>query len=573
MTLIDTLRRRGTDPAERERIWLRFEGERFTFGEALREVRRYARLFLRHRPEGRPFHLGILMENRPEFVFAELGIGMAGGVMVGLNPTRRGAHLARDIGFSDCALVLTEPKLAPILAEALGSPCEDPPSPARVWITTRRNASAESPSRFSSLEIDLDLLGAEAEEDPPVEVRDEDLFQILFTSGTTQAPKGVLRSHGPLAMMGAGAAWNWAQATEEDVVYTAMPLFHANAQILGLGVSLGCGCGWAIARSFHKTRFLDDVRRYGCTLFHYVGSPLAYVMDTPERPDDADNPLRFAFGNEAPRQFIDAFARRFGCRVSDSYGASEVGVVFTRQDGDPPGSLGRATPGVKILNEAGEECAVARLDADGRLQNPDEAVGEIVNTAGRGMFEGYYKNPEATEERTRGGRYYTGDLGYRDAGCFVYFAGRSREWLRVQGENFLARPIEQILSRHRDVFLVAVYAVPDPEAGDRVMAAIVPRRGTSLDLRRLARFLDGERDLSPRWKPTFVRVANELRRTETNKVLKRELQREAFLLDRVSDPIYWLERGEREYRPFTPEDLARLVEQFRRAGTASRLGL
>lgn len=571
MNLPDILRERGEDAAQRERVWLRFEERTFTFAEALREARRYANLFLDHRPAGRPFHVGLLLENRPELVFAELGAGLAGGVVVGLNPTRRGPHLARDIGFSDCAFVVTEAKYEPLLADALAAPCENPPALERIWTTEAEAGALERlPVPVGALP---EALASASDVDPGTDVRDEDLCLILFTSGTTQAPKGVLRSHGPLAMMGVGAGINWVQATADDIVYTAMPLFHANAQILGLALTLGTGCGWALARAFHKTRFLDDVRRHGATLFHYVGSPLAYVMDTPERPDDADNPLRLAFGNEAPRQFLTAFARRFGCRVSDSYGASEVGVAFTRQDGDPPASLGRPMPGVEILDGNGVVCPPGRFDAKGRLVNPDEAIGEIVNTAGRGLFEGYYKNREATEERTRGGRYYTGDLGYRDGAGFVYFAGRSAEWLRVQGENFLARPVEEILARHPDVFLVAVYGVPDPDAGDRLMAAIVPRDGADLDPGSLARFLDDQPDLSPKWRPSFVRITRELRRTETNKVLKRELVREGFLLERVTDPIWWIERGERRYKRFTPEDQERLLAQFRRAGTEARLGL
>jgi fatty-acyl-CoA synthase len=572
MTVVDSLRRHAADPARRDRTLLFFEDERFTFAETLAAARRFARLFLEHRPQGKPFHVGLLLENRPEFVFAELGAAIAGATVVGLNPTRRGAHLNRDLGFSDCHLVVTEPKLGATLVEALASPSEDPPRLERIWIATRRNAGATGDFGFTPLETALDA-AADSGEDPPVEVRDEDLYLILFTSGTTQAPKGVMRSHGALSMMGLGAGLNWAKATADDVVYTCMPLFHANAQILGFSLAIGVGCGWALARSFHKSRFLADVRRYGVTLFHYVGSPLAYVMDTPERPDDADNPLRLAFGNEAPRHYIEAFARRFGCRVSDSYGASEVGVVFTREDGDPPASLGRALPGVAILDEHDRECATAAFDAEGRLANPDAAVGEIVNTAGRGLFEGYYRNPAATEERTRGGRYYSGDLGYRDAEGFIYFAGRSAEWLRVEGENFLARPIEQILARHPDVFLAAVYGVPDAEAGDRVMATLVVREDADFDPADLARFLEAERDLSPKWKPAFLRIARDVKRTETNKVLKRELQREGFLLDRVGDPIYWRERGETGYRRFTEADLEALRERFRRAGTLGRLGV
>jgi fatty-acyl-CoA synthase len=362
-----------------------------------------------------------------------------------------------------------------------------------------------------------------------------------------------------------------AQATPDDVVYCAMPLFHSNAQILALGTSLAAGCGLALARRFSKTRFLDDVRHHGATLFNYVGSPLAYVMDTPPRPDDADNPLRLAYGNEGPRQYLDAFARRFGCRVVDSYGASECGVSFTRQDGDPPGALGKVGGGGAILNERGEDCAVARLDATGRVLNPGDAIGEIVNTSGVGLFEGYYKNAEATAERRRGGCYHTGDLGYRDADGYVYFAGRDVEWLRVDGENFLARPVEAILQRHPDVFLAAVYAVPDAEAGDRVMAALALRSGTALDGQALARWLDAQEDLSPKWRPTYVRIVPELERSETNKVQKRALQRESFLVVHPGETLQWRPRGAAAYRPLTPDDLVDLRARFARAGNLGRL--
>jgi fatty-acyl-CoA synthase len=348
-----------------------------------------------------------------------------------------------------------------------------------------------------------------------------------------------------------------------------MPLFHSNAQILGLGLALAGGVPLVLARRFHKTRFLPEVRQHGATLFNYVGSPLAYIMDTPARPDDAENPLRLAYGNEGPRQYLDAFARRFGCRVIDSYGASEVGVTFTRQDGDPPGALGLPSPGVAILDEDGNECPRACFDAAGRLANGEEAIGEIVNTAGLGWFEGYYKNEEATRARSHGGRYHTGDLGYRDAAGFVYFAGRDVEWIRVEGENFLARPIEEILARHPAVVLAAVYAVPDAEAGDRVMAALAVRDGAAFDAAEFTTFVDGQPDLSPKWKPTYLRIVPELRRSETNKVLKRELQREKFL--DVEGGVFWRPRGEPRYRPFMAVDLETVREHFRRAGNEGRL--
>jgi fatty-acyl-CoA synthase len=554
MTLGELCRTRASDPADAERVHLRFERARWTFADTHRQACRYANLFLSLLDGSKPKHVGLLLENRPEFVFAELGTAIGGAVTVGLNPTRRGEHLARDVAYSDCQVVVTEPKFAPLLRDALATP--DAPRP-HVLVAEEN--------------LD-DALARASDVDPCVPVAPEDLCVIVFTSGTTAGPKGVLRSHGQLLLMSTGAGYMMAGATRDDVVYCAMPLFHANAQILALGLSLAVPCGLALARRFSKTQFLADVRRYGATLFNYVGSPLAYVMDTPERPDDADNPLRLAYGNEGPRQHLEAFARRFGCKVVDGYGSSEVGVSIQRADGDPPGSLGRAGDGVKILREDGSECAVACFDAAGRLANADEAIGEIVNVESSGRFEGYWRNEAATAARTRGGRYYSGDLGYRDADGYVYFAGRDVEWLRVDGENFLARPVEEILARHPAVSLCAVYGVPDPEAGDRVMAALELRAGVAFDPADFARFLDAQPDLSPKWRPTWVRIAGALPRSETNKVMKRQLAREKFLAVDGPDPLWWRPRGAADYRRFGADDLATLRLQFERAGHLGRLG-
>src|SRR5262245_93043 len=488
MSYADLLRGHAGDPAVAERPFLRFEDATWTFAETLAEASRYARLFLARRVPARPFHVGLLLENRPEFVFAELGAGLCGAVVVGLNPTRRGEPLARDVVHADCQLVITEERFAAQLGEALAGTRATPD----VLV-------ADGALRHA--------VGSQPPDDPGVTADAEDLALLVFTSGTTAGPKAVQRGHGKLALMAHGAVFTMCQATADDVVYCVMPLFHANAQILGLGVALAAGCQLVLGRRFSASRFLPDVRRYGCTLFNYVGSPLAYIMATPERPGDADNPLRLAYGNEAPRQYVDAFARRFGCRVIDGYGASEVGVSFARGAGDPPGALGLGGPGVEILDDEGRPCAPARFDEHGRLANPEAAIGEIVNTAGTGLFEGYYKNAEATAERTRGGHFHTGDLGYRDEHGYVYFAGRDVEWLRVEGENFLAQPVEDILQRHPDVVLAVVYGVPDAEAGDRVMAALELRPGARFDPEEFAAFLAVQPDLSPKWGPTYVRVA------------------------------------------------------------------
>jgi fatty-acyl-CoA synthase len=280
---------------------------------------------------------------------------------------------------------------------------------------------------------------------------------------------------------------------------------------------------------------------------NYVGKPLAYVLATPDRDDDADNPLRVAFGNEASDRDIDEFSRRFDCAVWDGFGSTENAVIVTREPGTPRGSIGKGFEGVAIYNsDTVQECAVAVFDETGALANADEAVGELVNTAGLGYFTGYYNDEEANNERTRHGMYWSGDLAYRDADGWVYLAGRTADWMRVDGENLAAAPIERIFLRLPALNRVAVYAVPDEHVGDQVMAAIVLQDGASLTPEQLEAFLDDQPDLSPKAWPSFVRVAADLPSTATNKVLKRELAAQG---PTAGEGVLWARSArERTYR-------------------------
>ncbi|HXO81131.1 MAG TPA: AMP-binding protein, partial [Mycobacterium sp.] len=293
----------------------------------------------------------------------------------------------------------------------------------------------------------------------------------------------------------------------------------------GWMVALACGAAM-VPEKFSPSRLLPDIRRYGATYMNYVGKPLALVLATPEGPDDADNTLRAAFGNEATERDIDEFAKRFDCRVVDSFGSSEFAVVVMREDGCPPGSIGKGYPGVSVYHaDTVTECAPAVFDEHGALANFDEAVGELVNTEGSGPFAGYYNDPAATSERMRHGMYWSGDLAYRDTDGWIYLAGRTADWLRVDGENLAAAPIERILQRLTPINQVAVYGVPDREVGDQVMAAIVLSDGASLTPDEFEKFLATQPDLSPKAWPRFVRFNTALPQTATSKILKRELIR------------------------------------------------
>jgi fatty-acyl-CoA synthase len=555
------LRRNGSDPAVAARPAIRFGDRVWSHGEYLAECRRWANLFLERLPSGKPPHVAVLLDNTPDYLFALGGAALAGAAVVGCNHTRRGEHLLRDLTHTDCGLLVTEPRhLELVRPIAAGLPFGED----RVFVSNRFPAGDDEGDGFG---VDLgEALDAAGGEEPPTDPDVGTTWALVFTSGTSDAPKAVICSQRRLLQTGARMA-QLLDLGPDDVGYVCMPLFHSNALMVGWAPSLVVGCSVGLARRFSASGWLGDVRRYGATYFNYTGKPLSYLVATPERPDDHDNPLRIAFGNEGSPEVVATFARRFGVEVIDAFGATEGGIAVERRPDVKPGAMGIAGPAIRIVDEDGRECPPARFDARGRLENAHECVGEIVNTAGAGPFEGYYNNPEATARALRDGWYWSGDLGYLDEDRNLFFAGRTADWIRVDGENFPAGPIEDALSRHPDVVIAAVYGVPDEQAGDQVMAALVLRPGADFDGAAFAAWLDGLDDIGPKWRPRYLRIARSLPTTGTNKVLKRALVHEKVRRDRVGDDPLWVRgRGEDAYRPFTAEDEDALRAGMVRAG-------
>ncbi|HEX4776697.1 MAG TPA: long-chain-fatty-acid--CoA ligase [Acidimicrobiia bacterium] len=537
------------DRAGDEHPAMLFEDESWNYAELVRAAARRASL-LRAQLRPGPPHVGVLLDNVPEFPMWLGAAALARATVVGINPTRRGAELARDIRHTDCQLIVTEPSYRPLL-DGLDLGIDDD----RVLVV----GTAEYDALLAD-HADAPLGGEDA--DPG------DLYLLLFTSGTSGAPKACLCSQGRLARIGEIVTKNYGLGPN-DVVYEAMPMFHSNALMAGWAPAIAGGCTVALRRRFSASGFLPDVRKFGVTFFNYVGKPLSYILATPEQPDDADNPLRSVFGNEGAERDIERFARRFGCHVTDSYGSTEGGATVQRVPGQPAGSLGKGPAGTVVLDpETGEECPPARFDDAGHLLNADEAIGELVNKLGALGFEGYWKNDDANAARVRDGWYWTGDLAYRDADGWFYFAGRDFEWLRVDGENFAAAPIERILERHPDVVLAAVYAVPAADVGDEVMAALQLRPGATFDADAFLAFLDEQDDLGTKWAPRFVRVTAELPVTQTSKILKRTLRRERW---ETADDVWWRPDTRGPYRPMTADDATSLHEEFERRGRTDAL--
>lgn len=496
---------------------------------------------------GGPFHVGVLMENSPAHLFTMFGAARVGAAVVGLNTTRRGVELARDILHTDCRLVVTDPP---------GAALVDGIDLGGIPVVVVDDLTGLPPAGALSL-------SDAARPAPPVP---EDLFMLLFTSGSTGDPKAVRMTHARAARMASSATW----FTGDDVLYNAMPLFHGNAVNAIVLPALGTGATIALRRRFSASEFMPDCRRVGATFFSTVGRALSYIVATPPADNERDHRVVYGLAPEASPADLRAFRARFGIPCFTGYGSSENAIILTPAPGAPRDALGVPQEGADVAvvdPRTGEECAVARFDADGRLLNAEDAIGEIVGRNLVERFEGYYASPEADAERTRNGWYWSGDLGYVDDHGVFHFAGRLGDRLRVDSENFAAAPVERILGRFAPAAAVAVFAVPDERtADDQVMATIELVEGAVFDPAAFEAFLAEQPDLSAHWAPRYVRIGR-LPVGATTKVDKRPLRAERWWTD---DPVFWRPTRHDPYRRFTADDLAALEQRFATHGRNPR---
>lgn len=529
-----------------QHLGLRTRDRDWTWDEVVAESAARGALAQAMRVDG-PLHIGVLLDNVPDFVFWLGGAALVGATVVGINPTRGATEFAAEIRLADCQLIVTDTAGAGRLRDLdLGL------APERFLVVDGPDYAAQ-----------LDAHRVTPAVSPGV--TEDSLMLLLFTSGTTGASKAVICSQGRLARIAYAAAEKFGHV-REDVEYCCMPLFHGNAIMALWAPALSVGATVCLTPSFSASGFLSDVRYFGATFFTYVGKALGYLMATAEQPDDAENPLVRGFGTEASPDDQNEFRRRFDAELFEGYGSSEGGGAVVLAPDMPPGALGRpAHEGVAIVDPVSlDDCVPAVFDEHSRVLNPDDAVGEIVDKFGTRTFEGYYKNDEANAERIRNGWYWTGDLGYLDKQGFIYFAGRRGDWIRVDGENTSALNIERVLRRHPEVVAAGVYAVPDPRSGDQVMAAIEVADPDGFDAAAFVSYLTGQNDLGAKAIPRFLRVSKNLPVTGSNKVLKRELQQERW---HTGEVVYrWAGRGEPVYRAMGDDDKQSLDAEFTQYG-------
>jgi fatty-acyl-CoA synthase len=588
---------RAQHPELADKPFLLEEDRCWTYGEFRDACVRTAH-FLRRRfgpvGDGRPGHVAMLLDNHLELLSLYGGCGYAGLTLFGVNTGLRGETLAGVLNQSRARLLVVEERLWAEVEKVQGR--LEHLAPENVLVLRSGGAPAapgDAHDLLRAIESEVGGPGTSPEA-PGVAVTPEQPLVVIYTSGTTGLPKGILNNHFKLFAVGLGISRSL-ELGRSSVGYACMPLFHSNSLFIAFSPSLFVGGAMAMRDRFSASGFVPDVLRYGVSYWNYVGEPVHYILSALEKQYGGDeerilaevarhprNRLSYAIGNGASPPDIDRFTRWLGLEdMFELYGSTEATISTFRKRGDPRGSVGEITdPAVKILDDAGRECPPAELGPDGKISNYAQAVGEICRAAPEtGLFQGYFENESANRSKYRDGVYHSGDLGHvllRDGQRYLFFDGRTDDWIRKDGENFSAAQVARLLQDHPDVALAAAYGVPCVVSDELVMVALKLRPGARFDPADLYAFCErqiAEGGMDRKWFPDFVRVVEDFEFTETRKILVRHLKKDHFHRERLPDePLYWRRRGDASFRPFSKDDFAALRRDFEAAERDTLLG-
>ncbi len=503
--------------------------------------------------------IGLLMPNRPDYLAAWIGIARAGLTTALLNTSLVGASLAHGVAVARPRHVVVSASLAGALAGAL--PHLD--APPRAWIR-------DEPAFDGALAA---LSGDPLGPGERVRLRPSDRALLIYTSGTTGLPKAAVVSHRRIVTWSRWFA-GLAALGPEDRMYDCLPLFHSVGGVVAPGCVLAAGGSVVIAERFSASRFWDDVARWDCTLFQYIGELCRYLLAA--APPDGSIPphrLRLCLGNGLRPDVWDAFRDRFAMpEILEFYAATEGSFSLVNVEGRP-GSIGRVPPFLAHRFPA----AIVRFDveAGAPLRGPDgfclraapgeagEAIGLIGGGEGAGSFDGYTDRADSDAKVLRdvfapGDRWFrTGDLMRRDAAGFFFFVDRVGDTFRWQGENVATSEVAEALTGAPGVVEASVYGVAVPHRDGRAgMAALVTGDGFSLPALRvhLASRLPAYA------RPVFLRLQGAIDSTDTFKHRKAPLVRDGFDPARVADPLYLDDRAASAYVPLDASLHARIAD-------------
>ena len=441
----------------------------------------------------------ILIRNHPEFIELMIAASLTGLVFVPIDPRTKGAKLAYTLNNSGCrGIVCADYSLAQV--EEIRASV---PSLEWIWLLD----SDENPDAPFTSATDLREVLSGPETNVDLRLRHpEDALQILYTSGTTGDPKGVVFANARYGM--ASMLAMMLGIGPEERPYTGLSLTHGNAQLMTLASALRLGQRAVFSRRFTKSRLWDITRKYGCTFFNLLGGMSTAIYSEPVKPDDADNPVRFVLSSGMPAAIWENFEQRFNLRILEAYGAIEGGMAFKPIGVGPIGSFGKPPPTleIRIVDEAGNEC-------------PPGVPGELISRAatGEAASVSYFKNDTASAKKTEGGWLRSGDICHRDAEGWLFFDYRKGGGIRHNGDFINPGFVEGVLAENPQVLDIYVYGIPAasgaPGEKDAVAAIVVDR--FTFDANQVFAWCRDK--LEPNFVPTYLQVVDEIPKTASEK--------------------------------------------------------
>ena len=463
-------------------------------------------------------NVSLLLPNCITFAVLWFALAKLGAVTAPVNTAFRGVALRDAVDLVQSRLVITDATLYPALAEVLPVL----PRISQLVLVGDDGLAAGPPTPTPScLPYEaLRQIKPDAATLPRPAVGFADLCLLLYTSGTTGRSKAAMIPHrfvlGHARLMIEGLGLR-----PDDALYCPYPMYHLDAAVMTIAPALLLRGVAAIGERFSVSRYWGEMRAFKATVFDFMGATLTMLWKQPPSPGDRDHVARLGWGVPLPAWAPD-FEARFGCRLVELYGSTEAGVMIYTPLDEPRrvGSCGRAIGPFEV----------ALQDEDGFTLGPD-ATGELVIRALEPglLMAGYYGMPEASLQAFRNLWFHTGDLLRQDADGYLYFVGRRKDMVRRRGENISAAEVEQVIEAHPAVLSCAVYGVPSELTEEEVMACVVLRPGERPDApalttwcaERMARFMV----------PRYLRFAESLPKTPTDKVEKFRLQQDGITAD------------------------------------------
>jgi len=522
-----------------DRPGILFEDQRYTWSEANGEVNRAARAF-QEMGISKGDVVVLLMDNRPEFLFAITALNRlrAAGALV--NTSITGTALAHAIRIVSPVAILAGQEHRDKLDSVL--PQLEAPSKDKVWI--QGESGTTEAGDFRSFDELLD-----GKSDAPLPnlstPRVDDRLGYIYTSGTTGLPKAAIIPNKRFMAPGAFMGRSVLELEPDDVVYIATPLYHSVGMFLGWSGALTTGAALALRRKFSASNFWEDIHRFNVSAFLYIGELCRYLLNQPQHPRERDHRLRIAMGNGLRPDIWEEFQQRFRIPlIREFYGATEginMTVNFTGRAGMVGRLLNRA-----VLLRCDLETGEPHRDTDGHCARVKEGeTGLFAAPISAAIpFDGY-ADEAATKKKVLenvlkdGDRYFnSGDLLTLHDDGWLSFADRVGDTFRWKGENVSTNEVAEILNGARGVLETNVYGVEVPGADGRAGMASV-NCGPEFSIDAFAKFAIAH--LPGYQRPIFVRLQTDMRTTVTLKHQKVDYRREGYDPNKVTDPLYLLE--------------------------------